>query len=239
MAINDKELDQIIRETLGLKNTDKKLDESFVLQAKKYNLSTDLLSKKTNDAHQQLLDGYVETANNVSAKLDSVDMTVANSNDSAFRSLKCEETYNVNASFLHAYYFENIADPTSRITMDSLAYMRLSRDFGTFDNWQQDFVACALSSRQGWALTVYNGFLDRFMNVVVDSHDIGVPVNCYPVIVIDMWEHAYYRDYLDDKKKYVFAMMKELNWEMIEARIRRADKLSKLFSKPLGVGGDR
>jgi superoxide dismutase len=50
-----------------------------------------------------------------------------------------------------------------------------------------------------------------------------------------MWEHAYYRDYLNEKKKYVFAMMKELNWRVIEGRVKRADKLAKLFSKPLEV----
>jgi len=235
MSINDRELEKVIRETLGLKDTKKTLKEAYVLEAEKYNLTTDLLSQKTNTAHQELLDGYVETSNHISAKLDTVDKSVANSNESAFRSLKCEEVYNLNASFLHAYYFDNIADPTSKITMDSLAYMRLSRDFGTFDNWQQDFVACAMSSREGWAITVYNCFLDRFMNIVVDLHSIHVPMNCYPVIVVDMWEHAYYRDYLNDKKKYVFAMMKELNWDVVEARVKRADKLSKLFSKPLEV----
>ena len=235
MSINDKELERVIRDALGLKDSGETLKEAYVLEAEKYNLTTDLLSQKTNTAHQELLNGYVETANHISAKLDSVDKSAANSNDSAFRSLKCEEVYNLNASFFHAYYFDNIADPTSKITMDSLAYMRLSRDFGTFDDWQQDFVACAMSSREGWAVTVYNCFLDRFMNIVIDLHSTHVPMNCYPVIVIDMWEHAYYRDYLNDKKKYVFAMMKELNWDVIEARIKRADKLSKIFSKPLEV----
>jgi Fe-Mn family superoxide dismutase len=115
--------------------------------------------------------------------------------------------------------------------MDSLAYMRLARDFGTFDDWQIDFVACALSARNGWAVTVYNCFLDRFMNVVIDLHNINIPLNCYPVIVLDMWEHAYFRDYLSDKQKYVFAMMKELNWEVIEDRVSRADKLARLFNK--------
>lgn len=239
MSIDEKELERIIQETLGMKKEKNKLNESFVLQAKQYNLTTDLLSAKTNKAHQQLLDGYVESANNISAKLDTVDKTSANANDSAFRSLKCEEVYNVNAAFFHAFYFENIADPTSKITMDSLAYMRLSRDFGTFDNWQEDFVACAMSSRNGWAVTVYNCFLDRFMNVVIDLHSLNVPMNCYPVIVLDMWEHAYYKDYLNEKKKYIYAMMKEFNWEVIEARIKRADKLGKLFSKPLEIGDDR
>ncbi len=231
MSFDDKEIKKVIRDTLGLDEINTRLDESYVLQTKKYDLKTDLLSRKTIDTHQKLLQGYVETANNISAKLDSVDRTEANANDSAFRSLKIEESYNLNASFLHAYYFDNIADPNSKITMDSLAYMRLARDFGTFDDWQIDFVACALSARNGWAVTVYNCFLDRFMNVVIDLHNINIPLNCYPVIVLDMWEHAYFRDYLSDKQKYVFAMMKELNWEVIEDRVSRADKLARLFNK--------
>lgn len=49
----------------------------------------------------------------------------------------------MNGSYLHELYFANIADSQSRISMDSLSYMRLNRDFGTFDNWQRDFIACA------------------------------------------------------------------------------------------------
>ena len=172
--------------------------------------------------------------NNISAQLDSADRSTANSMHSDYRSLKIDESFNMNAAFLHAYFFDNIADPNSKITMDSLAYMRITRDFGTFDEWQKDFIACAMSSRNGWAMTVYNGFLDRYMNICIDLHSLNVPMNCYPVIVLDMWEHSYFRDYLTDKQKYTFAMMKEFNWEVIEKRFERAEKLAKVFSKPLG-----
>ncbi len=223
--IDEKELLKSIREDLGMK--DNSLNEAYVTQAKKFNLSTDLLSAKTNKAHQELFDEYVETLNEVSAELDTVDRDDASSMQSKFRSLKIGETYNLNASFLHGNYFENIADPNSKIVMDSLAFMRLERDFGTFDAWQKDFIACALSSRNGWVLTVYNGYLNRYLNVVVDLHSTNVPINCYPVVVIDMWEHAYYRDYLNDKKTYVYAMMKELNWEVIENRFKKSERIAK------------
>ncbi len=223
--IDEKELLKSIREDLGI-NEDS-LNEAYVTQAKKFNLSTDLLSAKTNKAHQEIFDEHVKTLNEVSAELDTVDRDDANSMDSKFRSLKIGETYNLNASFLHGNYFENIADPNSKIVMDSMAFMRLERDFGTFDAWQKDFIACALSSRNGWVLTVYNGYLGRYLNVVVDLHSTNVPINCYPVIVIDMWEHAYYRDYLDDKKTYIYAMMKELNWEVIEDRFKKSERIAK------------
>lgn len=223
--INEKELIKSIRDSLGIE--DAEINEAYVTQAKKYNLSTDLLSAKTNQAHQELFEQYVETLNEVSSELDTADPDSANSRDSKFRSLKIGETYNMNASFLHANYFENIADPQSRVTMDSLAYMRLERDFGTFDAWQKDFIACGLSSRNGWVITVYNAYLNRYLNVVVDLHSLNVPINCYPVIVIDMWEHAYYRDYLNDKKTYIYAMMKELNWEVIENRFKKSERIAK------------
>ena len=51
----------------------------------------------------------------------------------------------------------------------------------------------------------------------------------YPVIVLDMWEHAYYKDYLNDKKKYIFAMMKQLNWKVIDERFQRAEDVGEVF----------
>ena len=222
-----KNLVNSIRDDLGLPEKSK-IHEAYVTQAKKYNLITDLLSKKTNAAHLEIFEQYVANLNEVSAELDTADRDMANPDHSAFRGLKIDEVSDINASFLHSLYFENIADPQSKIMMDSLAYMRLERDFGTFDAWQKDFIACALSARNGWAMTVYNSFLNRFINVVVDLNNVNIPIGSFPVIVLDVWEHAYYRDYLDDRKTYIFAMMKELKWELIEARFRKADRIAKV-----------
>ena len=165
----------------------------------------------------------------MSAELDGADRSDANSNHSTFRSLKIDETFNLNGAFLHGLFFENISDPHSQLTMDSLTFMRLERDFGTFDAWQKDFIACAMSSRNGWAITVYNTFLDRYMNVVCDLQSLNVPFSAHPVIVLDMWEHSYYRDYLNDKKAYIFAMMKELDWDVVEKRIKKVEKIGKVL----------
>lgn len=217
-----------IREGLGLPAAPK-LNEAYVTQAKKFSLSTELLSSKAKQSHQQLFEQYVETLNEVSAQLDTVDRDNVNPRDSQFRSLKLDETYNCNAAFLHALYFENISDLHSKVSMDTISFIRLERDFGTFDAWQKDFIACCLASKDGWAITVYNGFLKRYMNVVVDLHSLNVPINCYPVIVMDMWEHAYYRDYLNDKKAFIFAMMKQFDWSVIENRFKDAEKISKVL----------
>ena len=230
MAVTDKELISQIRKDLGIKTKSpetEQISESYVTQAKSYNLRTELLSSKNKQAHQQLLENYVDSLNEVSAKLDTASRDEANLNASEFRSLKIDEVYNLNAAFLHALFFENVSDLQSQVTMDSLAFMRLERDFGSFDAWQKDFIACALSARNGWVVTVYNSFLDRYVNVVVDLHSVNVPFASYPVIVVDCWEHSYYRDYLTDRKTYVYGMMKELRWDAIEERFQRAEKIAK------------
>ena len=224
-----KSIKEMIAEDLGLKK--KKINESYVTAAQKYDVDTELLSEKNIAAHNELLAKYVDDLNTVSAKLDGVSRDDAHLNHSEFRSLKIDEVYNLNASFLHAMFFENIGDQRSVITMDSMTFMRLERDFGSFDAWQKDFIACALSARNGWAVTVYNGFLGRYINVVVDLHSLNVPFASQPIVVLDCWEHSYYRDYLKDRKTYVYAMMKELNWEKIEERLKKAEKIAKILGK--------
>ena len=225
--MNDKTLKQIIQEELGL--TKKPLKESYVTQAKKYDLPTELLSDKNKQEHQKLLANYVSSLNEVSAKLDTADRDSSNLNYSEFRGLKIDEVYNMNAAYLHALFFENISDLKSTITMDSLSFMRIERDFGSFDAWQKDFVACALSARNGWVVTLYSTMLKRYINCVIDLHHHNIPIGSYPVIVLDCWEHSYYRDYLSDRKTYVYGMMKELDWDIIDERIKKADKLAKLL----------
>ena len=205
------------------------ISEAYVTQAASFDLKTELLSSKTKKAHQELLEGYVDQLNKISAKLDSVDKSNANLNHSSFRSLKIDETYNHDAAFLHGLYFQNISDLNSTITMDSLSYMKISNSFGSFDAWQQDFVACCLSARNGWAVTAYNTQLQRYVNTVIDLHSNSVMIGIIPVIVMDCWEHSYYRDYLKDRKSYVYAMMKELNWKVIEKRVKEAEAIQKVI----------
>ena len=234
--ITNRDIRETIQKTMGIsppsavKGSDV-LNETYVVELPVLKVQTELLSSKNVQAHFQLWEKYVEALNRISAELDGVDRESANANNSRFRSLKVDEAYNLNGAFLHGLFFGNIADPHSQITMDSMTYLRLERDFGTFDEWQKDFIACAMSARNGWAVTVYNTFLNRYVNVVVDLHSLNVPFASYPVIVLDMWEQAYNRDYINDKKTYVFAMMKEFNWDTIEERVLKAERVGKISKK--------
>jgi Fe-Mn family superoxide dismutase len=220
-------IEEDVRRILGMSGST--LQESYVTAAKKYDVTSELLSEKSKIARQKEYEKCVETLNKVSAQLDSVNRQEANRFSSDFRSLKAEEAHLLTSSFLKAYHFENISDLKSQIAVDSICFMRLERDFGSFDDWQKDFIACGMSSRNGFVVTAYNFFLRRYMNFIVDNQSSGVPVSCVPVIVLDVSEGAYYRDYVDDRKSYMIAMMKEFDWEKIEDRFKQSDKMSKVM----------
>jgi len=203
----------------------KNLNEALVAQEKNFKLKTDYLSNSNKDNHIKLYEQYIKDFNKISSKLDAADRSQVSSNHSEYRQLKIDETYNMNAAYLHELYFANISDVNSEITMDSLSFMRLQRDFGSFDDWQRDFLSCCSTSRCGWAITYLNTYTQKYMNCFIDLHSENVPFGSYPVIVMDVWQHAYYRDYLKDVSLYSKAMMKELNWKVIEKRIEKADRL--------------
>lgn len=201
--------------------------EAYVAQQKHFNQVSELLSQRTKDSHVALYQDVVGALNRTSAELDKCDRSAASSNHSDFRSHKLDEAYNLNSVWLHELYFANCFDPHSEIFMDSLAYMKLQRDFGTFEDWQRDFIACAMSCGEGWAVCGYNIFLQKYVNTFVSHHSNDVMVGLYPLIVIDMWSHSYYRDYMTDKKSYLVAMMRELNWEIVEDRFKTAEAIAK------------
>ena len=226
MRIDDfltEEAKKVIKDTLGVDK--ESLNESFMAQPKQFNVRTDFLSPGNVQNHIELYEGYVENFNKTSMQLDSVDRSSVNSNNSPYRAYKIDETYNMNGAYLHELYFANIGDAQSRITMDSLSYMRLNRDFGSFDDWQRDFIACGMASRCGWVVTYLNMYTQSYMNCAIDLHSEHVPAGMYPVIVMDVWQHAYYRDYLKDVNSYMSAMMKQLRWPVIEKRFEKADKI--------------
>src|SRR5574343_497102 len=157
----------IVKKSLRQILSDKKeanLNESYVAEPKQFKQVTECVSQKTKNAHVELYKGYVESLNTVSNELDTVDRGKSNSRHGEFRSLKLDEAYNINSVWLHELYFANCFDPRSEVVMDSMAFLRIQRDWSTFDDWQRDFVACAQSAGNGWAILGYHMFLKKYMN---------------------------------------------------------------------------
>jgi Fe-Mn family superoxide dismutase len=201
------------------------LEEAYVASPKQFRLTSEFSSQKTKDAHLKLYKNYTETLTRVSAELDSADRSDVNSRHGTYRSLKLDEAFNINATWLHELYFANSGDQNSQIYMDSLAFLKLQESFGTFENWQNDFMACCAACGNGWAVCGYSTYLHKIVNTMVSNNSQDVMLGLYPLVVVDMHEHSYFRDFLTDKDNYVVTTMRELNWVVIEDRFNIALKL--------------
>lgn len=228
--MKDKKLDKVVMESIDSVLRPTVIKEAYVTVPKKFSLKTEKLSEKVKAARIKQFEKTVEILNRVSAQLDGADLNAAdNSLSSGFRNLKMAESYAINDSFLQAEFLENIDDLNSSISMDNLCYLRLARDFGDFDAWQKNFLACARSSRGGYVVTAYSIYLKRYINFVVDNASEGVPFSAIPVIVLDVNEGVYVKDYINDIESYAKNMMREFNWVTIEERVKKCEKIAKIF----------
>lgn len=220
----------------GVKSTMKKVltEMTTFIMPKVFMLKTAYLSSKTKEIHFSLYDNYVKSFNAVVTKLGGVLPSDAdNPSNSQFKSLKLDEQHNLNGVKLHELYFCNIGNPSAKLSMDSIPYIRLARDFGDFDKWQFDFRGCGMAGEEeGWAICYYDPYLKCFKNTFIQKHSCNVPVMGIPVLVVDVWAHAWFKDYPGDKKTYLNAMMNEINWVVVEQRMNVVEHagLAQIFS---------
>lgn len=170
------------------------------------------ISQKTLEIHHdKLYVGYVNKKNEIQEKIDNLsddDLANANATYSPYRALKTDETFAVNAVYLHEYYFANLGgngQPSGALKD------RLTADFGSCERWEQLFKTAGLAAR-GWVVTVWDTHEERLRIYTGDTHNQGGVWGCIPLVTLDVFEHAYFLDYGSDRKAYVEAYMQNLNW---------------------------
>ncbi len=183
--------------------------------------SLDGLSASQIKQHLKLYTGYVDKANAISKSLKEVDLTTANATYSAVRELLIEQSFAVNGVVYHEFYFGNLGkkgDGPSGSLKTAIE-----------DRWGSqakfaDFLKAAGKSARGWVIIGWNtrsGTLDAF---ALDTHNIFSPANIVPVLVLDVYEHAYMIDYGVDRPKYLEAFLGNLNWDVVSKRFAAASK---------------
>ena len=123
----------------------------------------------------------------------------------------------MNSVILHELYFDNMTAEKTDPQSDTNS--ALKKRFGSIDRWIEDFRAAALSSR-GWAVLAYHPVNGRLYNIATDAHDDGPAWFGVPLVVVDMYEHAYYLDYQNKKKDYVNGFTGHVEWSEINRRLR-------------------
>lgn len=152
-----------------------------------------VIDKEQFEVHMELYEGYINKMNQIDKLLcHDPNLKDANATYSEFRGIKRGETYALNGVILHELYFENIGSTNN--CPDPLIKEILERDYGSFEIWQEHFVATAKASR-GWAILSYDPRSDRFRNISLDAHDVGNISLSIPLLVLDVYEHAYFFQY--------------------------------------------
>lgn len=190
-------------------------------QAKKYDIKLlDGISDNQISQHRDILyAGYVNKLNEVEDRLKTVDKGKANQVFSDFRALKADETFALNGVILHELYFENLNSKSEKKPGSELADT-IVRDFGSFEKWQEDFKSCGMAAR-GWVILGLNLYDSKLHNYCLDTHNFNVPACVMPVLVMDVYEHAYVIDYGVKRPPYLEAFMKNIDWSVALKRLNR------------------
>ncbi len=168
--------------------------------------------------HFALYQGYVTNTNKV---IDI--LTQMTKEDKAttpeWAELKRRMGWEFNGMRLHEYYFENLGGK-GELKKESKLVKKLAEDFGTYETWEKTFKAVASMRGIGWAI-LYQDITDgRLLNFWINEHDGGHPAGCNPLLVLDVFEHAFMIDYGLKRADYIAAFFKNIDWTAVEARMK-------------------
>jgi superoxide dismutase, Fe-Mn family len=121
---------------------------------------------------------------------------------------------------LHELYFGNLGGKEA-LKKDSKLMKRLEEDFGSYDNWAADFKAIGAMRGIGWVVLYEDPQNGRLINVWINEHDVGHLAGGNPLLIMDVFEHAYMPDYGLKRGDYIQAFFQNINWPAVEARLRK------------------
>ena len=131
--------------------------------------------------------------------------------------------FNGAGAALHKLYFDNLSSPGQGGMPSQALHQLIVQDFGNPQMFMEEFNDVALALRgSGWAVLVWSPDFQRSFLLAIENHQNGWIPNAVPLIVVDVWEHAYYLKYLNKRAEYVKAIWTILNWNVVNARYARA-----------------
>ena len=163
--------------------------------------------------HFTLYEGYVKNTNKLLENLDTKEPGTTE-----YSELQRRFGWEYNGMKLHELYFENIIKGGSEFNTKSNIATLFNRVYGNFENWKKNFAAIGMMRGIGWAVLYYDTVNKELFNIWIGEHDSGHLVNCVPILVMDVWEHAYMTDYGIKRADYIENFMKSINWEVVEKR---------------------
>lgn len=165
-------------------------------------------------------------ANGVNTILEKIDKVRKESSEIDMKSTLKELSFHIGGHILHSLFWGNLAPSggkTNEPKKELLAV--INNEFGSFNRFKEEFSKTAMSVEgSGWAAVAYCSCTKRPLIMQIEKHNCNIYPNFRIIMVLDVWEHAYYIDYKNDRAKYIDAFWNIVNWDKVGKRLDRLEK---------------
>lgn len=178
-----------------------------------YLLGIEGLSDQLLKNHFSLYNAYVENTNKIFQELDvfsKEDME----DTPEYAEMKRRLGWEWNGMRLHEYYFSNIIKGGKPLDTNTNLYKKIIDNFGSYQKWERDFKATGSIRGMGWVVMYYDPLVGELSNVWINEHNANHFCGGHPILVMDVFEHAYMTDYGIRKSDYILSFFKIINWKI-------------------------
>jgi Fe-Mn family superoxide dismutase len=189
-----------------------------VYQEQKFDIpSLQGISPKQLEVHLKLYAGYVKFVNHLQ-EVEADLMKDSEKNAYALGEVHRRLAFEFDGMRMHEFYFSQWEKGANALSGGALG-TALSAQFGDLAKWEAHFKAVGMTRGIGWTVLYFDKKVNAFHNAWVGDHELGQLAGVPVIMAMDMWEHAYMVDYTPaEKKDYIEAFFKNLNWELMENR---------------------
>jgi len=170
--------------------------------------------------HFKLYEGYVTNFN----KLNDILVAKEKADEwgtPEFAELNRRLGWEWNGMRLHELYFGNMSKDSNSLDEGSELHKKIITEWGSYEMWEKDFVSMGAMRGIGWVVLYHDKQEDRMLNVWVNEHDLGHLAGATPLLVMDVFEHAFILDYGMNRGDYIKAFMNAIDWGEVEGRFMK------------------
>jgi Fe-Mn family superoxide dismutase len=210
----------LVSYTAPLKAVSEKEVKAMSYAAKDYSklISMEGFSETLLKNHFTLYQGYVTNTNKVMDILAQM-LKDGKTGTPEYAELKRRLGWEFNGMRLHEYYFENLGGKGG-INKEGKLAKKITEDFGNYETWEKDFKAVGAMRGIGWAVLYQDPANGKLINFWINEHDVSHPAGCNPVLIMDVFEHAFMIDYGLKRADYIETFFKNISWSAAEARLK-------------------
>jgi len=168
--------------------------------------------------HFTLYQGYVTNTNKLMDLLAAM-LKEGKVGTPEYAELKRRMGFEFNGMRLHEYYFDNLGG-NGVLDKSGKLGKKLAKDFGNYEDWERDFKGTGTMRGIGWTILYQDNVTGKLFNQWINEHETGHAAGCIPILVMDVFEHAFITDYGLKRADYIEAFFKNINWGVVESRLK-------------------